>query len=57
MGLEVENRTNAGVMWTKVIFFETKSSPKQDKDKVRAICRQGLDIGRTNSGHGAKVGQ
>ena len=57
MEFKVENRTNAGVMWTKVRLFKTKSSPKQDKDKVRAICRQGLDIGRTNSGHGAKVGQ
>ena len=57
MGLEVENRTNAGVMWTKVGFFETKSSLKQDMDTVRAIGRQGMDIGRTHPGHGTKVGQ
>ena len=56
MGLEVENRTNAGVMWTKVGFFETKSSLKQDKDTVRAIGRQGMDIGRTHPGQRTKVG-
>ena len=57
MGLEVQNRTNAGVMWTKVQFFETKSSPKQDKDTDRAIGRQEVDMGRTHPGQRTKVGQ
>ena len=56
MEFKVENRTNAGVMWTKVGFFETKSSLKQDKDTVRAIGRQGMDIGRTHPGQRTKVG-
>ena len=60
-GHKVDNnrpiRTIGGLHGDKTRNLETKTSQREDQDKSRARSGHILDLSRTMSGHGTKIGQ